>query len=460
MGITTKVIKTEFAKAEESFEFCWVVLAEMKVRSQFSEGFAARLLEFQSQLATTIYRLQSVRDKIILEEKEYVRNKNAYNFEWFKAKMKLLSNFKSGIDNVVSLAKNLGDAYIHFFYRNDIELLNEHLSHQKIINHTASLGELGELEFIRNFKNMGTKMTIFHGITNILRYGDFSFFDLKTRRIVEIGELKTKKIDDQRIEFKLTLFDKKKIEEIQPAKNFPSELPKDKRERQLANITKFLSPKDKSPTIDKSLINESYSEQVNKLVKFCKINGIHIDQVSPGLNFTCIKFKKASLFSRTFLRDYEKQMNMDGETLRAAAIKLMKPSTKDNSIIVGGLLQSAHDEDHSIRGTIPVFWMPLSLEVLKSIYFKDVHVVSTFNPIHVIHDVEQLGFKVESKYNSNDQDSGDKKLRVIQNFDLFISYITSHLMTEAFVLDTIRATQDTEFYSKDMRIAVRPQQRM
>lgn len=460
MGITIKIIKQEFADAEETFEFCWKILAEMKSYTDFSKDFGSGFLEFQARLATTIFKLQSIRDKIIIEEKTYVRNKEAYNFEWFKGRLKLLANFKSGIDSIVSLAKNFGDAYVHFFYQNDVELLNKHLSHQKIMNHTASLGELGELEFIKNFKNIDSKLTIFHGITNILRYGDFSFFDLKTHQIVEIGELKTKKIDDHAVEFKLTLFNKQKVEELQPAKKFPLELPKDKRERQLVNITKFLSPKENLPNIDRSVINESYSAKVDNLVRSCKTNGVKVDKVSPGLSFTCLKFKKASLFFKLFFRDHAEQMNQNGEIIREAAIKLMKPGTNDNNLIIGGLLQSSHDEDHSVRGTIPVFWMPVSLEVLKSIYFKDVHLVSVMNPIHVIHDVEKLGFKVESKYkNTNDEDV-DEQVRLLQNFDIFISYITSHLMTEEFVLDTIREIQNTDFYSKKMKISVLPQQRI
>ena len=55
---------------------------------------------------------------------------------------------------------------------------------------TGIVGERGELEFVKNIKHLEGNLTLFHGITNMLRHGDFSFVDLQRLRITEIGELK------------------------------------------------------------------------------------------------------------------------------------------------------------------------------------------------------------------------------------------------------------------------------
>lgn len=197
MRITRKIIEKAFLEAETNIEFCWEFLVDLKEFNVEDNDWANRLISFQDKLATTIFNLQSIRDSILLEEKGYVKNKKKYKIEWFKSKLRLLASFRDGIDNVVSLTKLLGDSYAYFFYQHDLELLSEHLSHQIVINHNAGIGERGELEFIKKIKHLEGHFTLFHGITNILRYGDFSFVNLKKLKVEKIGELKTSKVDDK-----------------------------------------------------------------------------------------------------------------------------------------------------------------------------------------------------------------------------------------------------------------------
>src|SRR5207344_325451 len=54
------------------------------------------------------------------------------------------------------------------------------------------IGGLGEIEFIRNNPTMGENVVLYHGITNLLRYGDVSLINVRTFDVAAIAELKTK----------------------------------------------------------------------------------------------------------------------------------------------------------------------------------------------------------------------------------------------------------------------------
>ena len=216
MPITRKAIENEFAQADKALEHCWGLLIDLKAFSIETKHFVERFITFQDTLATMIFRLQTLREQIIAEEKSLVTNKSKYKLDWFIKRLKLLARYKKGIDLVVSMGKAQGDAYAYFFYQNDLALLSEHYGHERVINHTAGIGERGELEFLKKVKQIEGNFTLFHGITNILRYGDFSFIDLKSLKVIHVGELKTSQVDHQTLDLNLHLIRRKDTEATPP----------------------------------------------------------------------------------------------------------------------------------------------------------------------------------------------------------------------------------------------------
>lgn len=459
MAITSDIIKNEFKKAEEAFEICWTVLISLKSKKMDKQA-TERLMGFQDRLATTIFKLQQVRDKIILEEKTYVKNKGKYKFEWFKRRLQLLSRYKDAIDRMIYIAKDIGDAFVYFFYQFEPELLLEHLNHQVVVNHTSGMGELGELAFVKNIKHLDKEMPLYHGITNILRYGDFSFVNLLTLEITKIGELKTKQGDDQTLHGTLYVIDREKLKQKDAKQRMTQETPKDRRERQLLGITKMLSEKDKEPGIDRTIVNESYAKRIGELILGCSINGQISKQLSPGLAFLCFRFNKASLYHKLMGREIDEVKRELEKLFTTVVDDLINPDDERNSLVVGQLLTVHKKFDPCIPGTIPLFWTDMDDKALKEIYFKDSQLVSLFNPVHLILDVEKMGFQVESKYSHPPIKSPGKLFAVVQRFDLFISYIIRHLMTEEFVLDFIREIQNSQYWGTNARISMKPQQRM
>lgn len=459
---TKKIIQSEFKLAEESLKFCWNFLSDLKALSYQDNNFVDRLLKFQETLATTIFRLQSVRNNIIAEEKNYIKKKSSYNYNWFRAKMKLLSNFKKGIDSVVNMSKSFGDAFAYFFYQFDEELLSKHLNHQRIINDSAGIGKRGELEFIKNIKHIEGHFTLFHDITNTLRYGDFSFINLKTLKVEKIGELKTKKVDSQTLNLSLTYFKRDDIDKkTKPLKN--PELEKTRNGRQILGMANLLYNEKGENDRRKNLENPTYSKEVEKLLKSSKVNQSNYIQVSEGLAFIYLKSRKTSLYNNIFHKDLKKYGVNDNfkEIYVEAAKKLIKKESKNNGIIIGQLLYNPDLTDKNTPGTVPLFWHPIDSNVLKQMYFLNTIVISLFNPVHLIEDIEKLGYFVDSKYSDKKREDV-KPTKGIDRFDLFISYIINFLMTESFVIKSIQEI-DKEYgkgiNGQSAQILVKPQQK-
>ncbi|GAA4084193.1 hypothetical protein [Mucilaginibacter panaciglaebae] len=438
MLITRKVIEDEFLRADKGLEHCWALLTDLKAFALNTENFIERFITFQDTLASMIFRLQTIRDQIIVEEKSIVTDKSKYKPDWFVNRLRLLARYKKGIDLVVCMAKAQGDAYAYFFYQNDLALLSEHYGHERVINHTAGIGERGELEFLKKVKQIEGNFTLFHGITNILRYGDFSFIDLKNLKVVHIGELKTSQIDHETLDLNLHLIKRKDAEVVPPKLPLTNpEMEKTRRGRQLVGIANFMIRGRNSTDPSTNLTNKSYADDVNILVKNTKLDAINLAQTSPGTAFCCLKFRRASLYTRIFKREYQDLTAMSGGKLAETAVSMVKRGSANNGIVIGQLLYNPDFSDKNTPGTVPIFWNPMDNAVLKRIYFVDCVIISLFNPAHLIDEIAEMGFTVESKYVPKAKEPKNPR-KVIQRFDLFISYIMNYLLTENFVTDAVK----------------------
>lgn len=436
MRILKKDIKAEVLKAQKGLDFCWNVLGEFKNAKDVNADLLSRFPRFQEVLAETIFNLHAMREKIVKEEKLLISKKKRYSPEWFKGRLRLLAAYKNRLDSIVNIGKALGDAYAYFFYQFDLPWLEEHLSHPPIINQTAGIGEKGELELIRNVKQLDGLFTLHHGITNILRYGDFSFVDLKQLRVVQIGELKTKKGDENTLELNLTVIRHTRIKVTEKTVfRDDSSLPKNRRGRQIKGIIDFLENiKKKNSDPDLKIYNDHYFEEINSIYKQTKTNCTKIQKVSSGLAFSASRFAKAGLFHKLFVRNQTSVVTREAESIQNTAMALMRKESKYNSLIYTQLLYNPDTSVKVFRGIVPLFWCPLNLQLLQKLYFLEFYMVVMFNPTHLIEQLQDMGFRVDSKYPRKET---PKATHVIQYFDLFITYIVDFLLTESFVVDCI-----------------------
>lgn len=459
--VTKILIEKEINLAETKLNFCWKVLEDLKYLN-IDESFVDRFISFQDKLGKTIFDLQLIRKQIIKEEKHFIENKKKYKTNWFSLKMKNLSQYKKGIDNVINISKSIGDAFAYFFYKNEDELYAKHLNHQRINNSNADIGKVGELEFVKNIKHIEGHFTLFHDITNSLRYGDFSFINLKKLRVESIGELKTKRIDAENINLQLTLLNRnhyeKKIEKTKTVNKG-----NDRNNRQLVNIANFLTPEEKSQNdYNEKLFNKSYCKEINELLLNSKIKKANIKIVSDGLIFISIKSKSTSLFNNIFNKDLSKNSintQNDSEFLDSLK-KIIKPESENNGIIFDQLLYNSDFTNKDTPGTIPLFWQSIDIGQLKKLYFYNVIVISFFNPVHLIERLNDLGYFVDSKYSKIEKDVLIHK-KGIESFDLFIPYIINFLMTEDFIINIItKIENEPSFHKNNMRLVIKLNQKI
>jgi hypothetical protein len=460
MRISKQRIKDAFSNAEKDLDYCWEVLISLKHIDKAQEKIGTGIILFQDKLAELILTLNKLRTQIIAEEKYTIKNKSNYNKNWFTSRLKLLASYKKGIDSIVNIGKALGDAYAYFFYRHDLQMLEEHLSHQRIVNSAAGIGEIGEIEFLKRLKHIEGDFTIYHGITNILRYGDYSFIDLKNHKVVRLGELKTKQISENELQFSLTLLQHKKIKK----ENINVNLSRDKSEkvgnrktRQIDNLIDFLKASKQSTSTEYKLHNKSYFEEIEGLYKTTKANEVQCKKVSAGLAFSMFKFKKSKLYNKLYFSPKNSTVDKISSEIVETAKQLIKSNSKENSLILGQVLYNSDLSDKSTPGTLPFFWYPLSPNLLKKLYFLELNITAIFNPIHLISDIENLDIAVDSKYVKKEERMKGKK-HFIQRFDLFISYIINHLLTENFVIDSLKEVLNNEHELKGKQVLIKPQQ--
>lgn len=460
--VTKYLVKKVIDSAEENLNYCWDLLVDLKHLTKIENDFVHRLILFQDRLGDCIFDLQIARKKIVREEKRLIENKKYYKKHWFTSRMNTLSNYKKGLDCMVNISKAFGDAYAYYFYQNEENLYAKHLNHNRIANNNADIGKRGELEFIKNVKHIDGHFTLFHDLTNTLRYGDYSFIDLKKLRVEKIGELKTKRIDSENINLSLTLLNRNYFETASETSKWTNtKKAKDRDERQISGIADFLTPEVCDSNSDKRIVNASYCDEVNQLLTGSRIKKTNIKVVSEGLAFIALKSRSGSLFGNIFNKDKSSfgLDEIDEREFINTAAKLVKKDSESNAIIIGELLYNEDFTDKNTPGTVPLFWHPIDIQQLKNIYFCNTKVSSLFNPVHLIEKVNNLGYHVDSKYSSIAKDSKIHK-KGIEHFDLFLSYIMNFLMTEDFIVDIITHIENDPKIGGDMKIVIKPNQKI
>ncbi len=460
--INRKTITDHFEKCDKAFETCWSTLVKLKNIKKADNDLAAELISFQVTLAEPLYAIGQLSNKIAAIKREFVGNKGKYKPRWFRKKMKCLADYREGIKHVTNIGKGLGDAFAYFFYRNDLELLEKQFFRERIDSTMPETGAKGELHFLKNIRHLDRQLAIYHGITNILRYGDFSFYDLKKHHIAEIGELKTKKLDGNKCELYLTAISTRTTTEQLPTAT--QQLPKldqsmqAKLDRQVDAIVKMLTPEKNQINLNAQGSGTFYIDQLEKLFASARTSQYILSQVSAGLLYVGVRLPKATLYTRIFNRRIEKLLKELPDRTIEEVKKLIKEGSINNSIILGNLLYYDGYVDKNRPGTAPLFWYPLSDSLLKSLYFNYFIVMTIYNPAYFIDGLKDAGFHAITKYNSSEKVEGNF---IIEHFDQLISYVTNDLQTEQTLIDaTMQLLEVKEKNPNIGKILFRPHLKM
>ena len=448
-------IEEYLTKANKTYSDCWETLLCLK-KHNFGYNFIDSFFDFQTKLATALFNLEKFRIEIIKEEKRLIKNKTHYNPKWFNNRLKTLSTYKKALKLSTNVGKSLGDAFVWWFYRFDFELLHKHYNHNRNPHLPIGIGGVGELEFVKRIKHVQEKFTIYHGITNILRIGDVSFFDLEKMQIVSLGEIKTEKSGVDNVNISLIMFGPKsrtafkvndKISKAEKIEYFD----KNRLNRQIRSMVEALKIYDDPKSNFEKIIGDGfYTKEIENLYKISTTKKLSFVQASSGLVFLGIKTRSESPVYKYLKSNTFKPSNKDELKTKDYMLKSVKTDSEYNSLVVGKLLYGNENIDNNIRGSIPLFWMDIDDKVLRDIYFQDFEVISMFNPVHLIEELIDNGVFINSNFYPEKKIPKDIKHPIIkvEYFDLFLPFIVGHLQTEKSVVRIVEMMKKEMFDSK------------
>ena len=115
----------------------------------------------------------------------------------------------------------------------------------------------------------------------------------------------------------------------------------------------------------------------------------------------------------------------------------------ENSILFGHIHHDKNGRIQQIAGTRPLFWEPIITEVLKKIYFGEIHFFTIYNPGNFFNEITKKGFKFE--YSVKHKAYGLTKIEkegvatFISAVDYFLKLITNYLQDESLIINSIES---------------------
>ena|GEM_PF-2824832 len=355
-------------KAEAELRDCFrrlVLLKNMDASIQ-------KIMDFQPKLAFCLHDLMGFYHRLCQEEKQIIKRKTSFNDEQFRNHMATNSEYKKAITEVINIGKHLGDSFVWFFYRDNLEELEKHLKHKTTGLFVSGIGALGELEFIKNSPTLNEYVVLYHSMTSMLRIGDISLWKPGTG-IIGIGEIKTKEKSGNCICVNVFItsttpitpnIDKSYSFEFQ-ANSIPNK-DKSRLQRQLKTQSNALKKEDKIGS------KELYSDY-----NFDLLNGLDAEESSMNVSQDSTLIVFGHNLAREKLSDILTNENKE-ITIPNSHYDKMK------DFFIGGVANSVpivRCFDCKVsNGRIPVFWWDSDIEIIEKILFKELLVTIAFNP--------------------------------------------------------------------------------
>lgn len=448
-------VKEFIDKIDVKFQELWETLSYFKGNK--SDGLGERAIDFQSTLANCQFSIDKKFRQIRAKQKEVRNSRKDYSKSEYVLLDKKLTNCQSALTHLIYLGKSLGDAFAWFFFQNDRDLLDEHLLHQdEFLMPSGELGRMGEMGFIQNIRIIEDNLVIYHGITNILRVGDFSLVNLKTHRFTGISELKTDRMNGDEVSVRFITFGPK--DKVNPLfskfSKEPEERPdiegsvKDERDqrldKQIKTMVSTLENADIKPSKTDTIYSKSYLDELKKLLE--KDHPIvSCLKASDGMLFVVVRNQETRLSKRLF--ETSPFMDADKTGLEEQFLSIMDKSTDKNKLLFGTIHYAQEKGINTCQGTKPLFWSELPIEYVKKIYFGEIEVLTIYNPLHLWRILEKKGFKSEYIESLNEhclvmkRDSGTIEMAFPRtSMGYFFNLITCHLTDERTILKMIGET--------------------
>ncbi len=431
------VSKNEIIKiiddVEKDYLLCW----EMLKKIMYDKFDINNIIKFQPTLANAIYKADQLHYTFCKEEKYLIKQKHRYNHNWFKNKMNKLKNYKINIANIIDIGKCIGDGYMWIFYKNDTEKIESYSKSPKVSHMSNGLGTLGEIEFIKSNPFFNGMLVLYHGISNFLNIGDVSLYSVQYKKIVAIGEIKTKKESDTKITVGIDFLSKVKFNlnetengSINRNKEYDNYIV-ERLNRQLTNMENVLNSKEMENNIDRCNTQYYYKNLENVCKKSTK-NKVGIEKCCNSLYLICVDNTINSL-SDTI--ESHRSLGKLIDTINLDKIKqIINEDSKYNSLrLFEIVLQYRY-------GQVPLIHWDVDIDVLKDIVFKKKYVMSLVNQSEFVEYFVKQGYSVEidGKHNIKFYKViKDGYVKSLENMQTYLKLLGYSLMSIEDIFSTI-----------------------
>jgi hypothetical protein len=444
--ITEGKIQETVSSAEKLFNDC--------LNKLFAINDAESLFSFQPTLITALYQIEVIYQGVCKQERGLKSQITKSNQKQISERIKILTVYKSVLNQVADIGKVLGDAFAWLFYENEKQLLKKHYDHEFIPHLPMGTGGRGEYEFIKNTPRFGQYIVLAHSITTFLRHGDVSLIDPSNLKVAAIGELKSQKKSDTEISVNIYLAGAKLPKEMLPKVAEPQSdqtressgqmLPPeilDRLNRQMKGIQEAFKPhatgnrpeKIEVQLVEIGLKNLFADSSVGKW------GGIKADR---GLLLLGIKSDEMPMYSQlkgeALVDSNSFKENLDA--LKDKVNEITDLKLPHNCVITSSMLYPSNDRYFLPFGMKPFLWWPLESQVRKAILFQKFRVMTLYNPAFLVRELNQNGFEVgfdkDRKWKITKESNG--KHFEISGLDHFIGAVRTQLLADASIVDFVR----------------------
>lgn len=413
--------------SDSVFSKCFDTLMKLKT-AKLKNGQS--LIDFQPDLASCMLKIMNTYQKICSDEKALIDDKNSYEKSVFSKIMSNYANEKRIIKKLLSIGKALGDGFAWFFYRNSKPQLRKHLVHESNGLFSGGIGGAGEVEFIKKNQSINGYFVVYHGITSMLRVGDFSLCSIDGT-VVAVGELKTKKEEDKLcisayISSKVEVVLEGAMEQSGKAVNpDPMRLIKE-----LNKQDDLLKAKDAE--IQKR--RESKGSNLDTIVKAVE-SGDNVAVSSDKSTLVLTEYLQGSLFE-LLTRQENDSYELPEKLIPTAQEMIIEDSPYNEiryttiSLMVFGFRR-------------PIIWWEIGSEYIKDIIWGNLWVMTAFNMAHFYTKLEAEGFSITRISKEGKQPEyiiskqiDDRKVNIESN-EMIIDLILQNLYKPSEVVDIL-----------------------
>lgn len=424
------------------FERCLALLSDMK-RGRLRDREGLSLIEFQPTLATALSRLSGMYLQLSAEKERRIRAKRDLSGPWFVRRMRFLSRQQEVVSRAIHVGRCIGDGFAWFFYQNNRRLLLEHLKEPTHLLIPQGVGGFAELEMAKKVPVTDGHFVVYHGITSILRLGDFSLVDLKDFTVKTIGEIKAGKPADGALRISMIFPDasthglssrgsgSRAAKPPATVSTVPAQARLDRQLRRIVKAYKELN------TEIQTKVSYEMEDRISSLEDFLKEapqRKCRFKQFGKSLLLIAIRHGRPSLYERLGTSDQTWKKRLSGVDKEVMPIVL--PTRKDNALFVNGWPYQEDGRPSHRPGMIHPLWWPLSSQTLRQLMLQEIVVFTVFNPAHLFEAFEQAGFETETDNLSklSVKKELETKLLHLEGVSHYLQLIQEYFFSEADVV--------------------------